>query len=102
MKFHLGVDKDSGLIHSVVTTAANVHDLIPAAELLHGDDEVVYACSTTIWVSGALPMPNRWSASSWGHSGPGKQPAQQQEAIADQASTKRVTSYTSQRARLRS
>jgi IS5 family transposase len=69
MKVHLGVDKDSGLIHSVVTTAANVHDLIPAAELLHGDDGVVYACSTTIWVSGALPMPNRWSASSWGQSG---------------------------------
>ncbi|MGB5136637.1 MAG: IS5 family transposase [Prochlorococcaceae cyanobacterium] len=35
--------KDSGLIHSVVTTAANVHDLTPAAELLHGEEEVVYA-----------------------------------------------------------
>jgi len=43
MKVHLGVDKDSGLIHSVVTTSANVHDLTPAAELLHGDEEVVYA-----------------------------------------------------------
>ncbi len=42
MKVHLGVDKDSGLIHSVVTTAANVHDLTPAAELLHGDETVVY------------------------------------------------------------
>jgi IS5 family transposase len=41
MKVHIGVDKDSGLIHSVVTTAANVHDLISAAELLHGDEEVV-------------------------------------------------------------
>lgn len=39
---HIGVDKDSGLIHSVVTTAANVHDLTPAAELLHGDEDVVY------------------------------------------------------------
>ena len=38
MKVHAGVDKDSGLIHSVVVTAANVHDLTPAAELLHGDD----------------------------------------------------------------
>ncbi len=36
------MDKDSGLIHSVVVTAANVHDLTPAAELLHGDEEVVY------------------------------------------------------------
>jgi IS5 family transposase len=43
MKIHAGVDKDSGLIHSVVTTAANVHDLTPAAELLHGEEEVVYA-----------------------------------------------------------
>jgi len=42
MKVHVGVDKDSGLIYSVVTTAANVHDLTPAAELLHGDEEVVY------------------------------------------------------------
>ena len=42
MKIHAGVDKDSGLIHSLVTTAANVHDLTPAAELLHGDEEVVY------------------------------------------------------------
>ena len=42
MKVHAGVDKDSGLIHSVVVTAANLHDLTPAAELLHGDEEVVY------------------------------------------------------------
>ena len=42
MKVHVGVDKDSGLIHSVVTTGASVHDLTPAAELLHGDEEVVY------------------------------------------------------------
>lgn len=39
---HASVDKDSGLIHSVLVTAANVHDLTPAAELLHGDEEVVY------------------------------------------------------------
>jgi IS5 family transposase len=43
MKVHIGVDKDSGLIHSVETTAANVHDLTPAAELLHGYEQVVYA-----------------------------------------------------------
>jgi IS5 family transposase len=42
MKVHAGVDKDSGLIHSVVVTAANVHDLTMAAELLHGDEKVVY------------------------------------------------------------
>jgi IS5 family transposase len=29
MKVHIGVDKDFGLIHLVVTMAANVHDLTP-------------------------------------------------------------------------
>ena len=43
MKVHIGVDSDSGLIHSVETTAANVHDLTPAADLLHGEETVVYA-----------------------------------------------------------
>jgi IS5 family transposase len=43
MKVHIGVDKDNGLIHSVETTAANVHDLTPAANLLHGEEQVVYA-----------------------------------------------------------
>jgi IS5 family transposase len=43
MKVHIGVDKDSGLIHSVQTTTANVYDLTPAAELLHGEETVVYA-----------------------------------------------------------
>ena len=35
MKVHAGVDKNSGLIHSVVVTSAHVHDLTPAADLLH-------------------------------------------------------------------
>jgi IS5 family transposase len=43
MKVHAGVDKDSGLIHSVIVTAANVHDLTAAADLLHGEEKVVYA-----------------------------------------------------------
>jgi IS5 family transposase len=42
MKVHAGVDKDSGLIHSLTVTPANVHDLTPVAELLHGDEKVVY------------------------------------------------------------
>ena len=36
------MDKDSGLIHSVETTSANVHDITRAAQLLHGEEEVVY------------------------------------------------------------
>jgi len=40
MKVHIGVDKDSGLMHSVETTSANVHDITRAAQLLHGKKEV--------------------------------------------------------------
>ena len=42
MKVHIGVDKGAGLIHSVETTSANVHDITRAAQLLHGEEEVVY------------------------------------------------------------
>ena len=42
MKAHVGVDQSSGLIHSVTTTGANVHDVTMAAELLHGEESVVY------------------------------------------------------------
>ena len=45
MKAHIGVDKDNGLIHSIETTSANVHNLTPASELLHGEETVVYADS---------------------------------------------------------
>ena len=43
MKVHIGVDKDSDLIHSVETTSANVHDITRAAQLLHGEGEKVDA-----------------------------------------------------------
>lgn len=43
MKVHIGVDKDSNMIHSVETTVAKVHKLTPTAVLLHGEEEVVYA-----------------------------------------------------------
>ena len=42
MKVHIGVDKGSGLIHSLNTTSANVHDITRAAQLVHGEEEVVY------------------------------------------------------------
>jgi IS5 family transposase len=43
MKAHIGVDAATGLVHSMETTAANVHDLNQADKLLHGDEEVVFA-----------------------------------------------------------
>ena len=38
MKAHIGVDADSGLVHTVVTTAANVNDVTQGHALLHGEE----------------------------------------------------------------
>ena len=43
-KAHIGVDRDSGLVHTVKATPANVHDVNMTSELLHGEEE------TVIWV----------------------------------------------------
>jgi IS5 family transposase len=43
MKAHIGVDAQSGLVHTLVTTAANTSDVVVGQELLHGDEKVVYA-----------------------------------------------------------
>jgi IS5 family transposase len=43
MKVHIGVDKGNGLIHSIETTATNVHGLTPAADFPHGKETLVYA-----------------------------------------------------------
>ena len=42
MKMHIGVDDRDGLIHSIETTAANVHDLNAADQLLHGEEQRVW------------------------------------------------------------
>lgn len=43
MKAHIGVDADSGLVHTVVGTAANVNDVTQAAKLVHGEETDVFA-----------------------------------------------------------
>jgi IS5 family transposase len=43
MKAHISVDADSGLVHTVVGTAANVNDVTQGHALLHGQEEVVFA-----------------------------------------------------------
>ena len=43
MKAHIGVDADSGLVHTVTTTAAHETDINQAEELLHGKEEVAHA-----------------------------------------------------------
>ena len=41
----VGVDKESGLVHTVKVTAANEHDVTVTSELLTGDEEEVYGDS---------------------------------------------------------
>ncbi|SEC59867.1 transposase, IS4 family /transposase, IS5 family [Pseudomonas anguilliseptica] len=43
MKAHIGVDDESGLVHSVVGTAANVADVTQVDKLLHGKENMVGA-----------------------------------------------------------
>ena len=41
-KAHIGVDKDTGIVHDLVVTPANVHDVTVTQDLLTGEEEVVY------------------------------------------------------------
>jgi transposase, IS5 family len=41
MKAHIGVDMDSGIVHSMIGTAANVGDVTQAGGLLHGDEKAL-------------------------------------------------------------
>jgi IS5 family transposase len=50
MKMHIGVDSRTGLAHSAVVTAANVHDKHPLSDLLHGNEQASMATA---------PMPAR-------------------------------------------
>ena len=43
MKAHIGGDADSGLVHTVVGTAANVNDVTQAHALVHGEETPVLA-----------------------------------------------------------
>ena len=42
MKMHIGVDAETGIVHRVATTAANVHDVTEAQRLLHGGETQVW------------------------------------------------------------
>lgn len=45
MKAHIGVDADSGLVHTVTPTAANEADFEQVGDLLHGREKQVWADS---------------------------------------------------------
>ena len=42
MKAHIGVDADTGIVHSLSATAANAHDVTEAHNLLHGGETQVW------------------------------------------------------------
>ena len=45
MKAHTGVDKDSGLVHTVAVSAANLHDSQAMDDLLHGQETALWGDS---------------------------------------------------------
>ncbi len=42
MKVHIGVDSQTGVVHSVSTTPANVNDVTQTPQLLHGEETQVW------------------------------------------------------------
>lgn len=64
MKAHIGVDGESGIVHSLDTTTAKVHDSRVWDELLHGDEASVWADKAYINVerAGAFAGPGKF----WG------------------------------------
>jgi IS5 family transposase len=47
MKMHIGVDDTLGLIHSIDTTSASGHDIVPADKMLHGEERRVFGMRIT-------------------------------------------------------
>lgn len=45
MKIHVGVDRESRTVHSLVTTSANVHDSKMVEDILHGEENAVFGDS---------------------------------------------------------
>ncbi len=44
-KAHIGVDRESGLVHHVKTTAANEHDVTAVGDLMHGEEDTLHGDS---------------------------------------------------------
>ena len=63
MKVHIGADAQTGVVHSVTTTAANVHDVTEAHRLLHGRS---HGCGV---MRGIRESINGGRIGSWGWSG---------------------------------
>jgi len=62
MKAHIGTDAESGLVHTVIGTAANVNDVNQAQALLHGQEQVVLGDAG---YQGAAKRPESDTAAEW-------------------------------------
>jgi len=65
MKAHIGVDAQSGLVHSVTGTAANVADIAQAHELLHGEEKAGYADAGYLGVEKRAEITTRSPGVEW-------------------------------------
>jgi IS5 family transposase len=65
MKAHIGVDAQSGLVHSVTGTAANIADIAQTHELLHGEEKAVYADAGYLGVEKREEIALRSPAATW-------------------------------------
>lgn len=59
MKAHIGVDEATGLVHTVVNTAANVADVSEVARLLHGKERHVFGDAGYIGAEKRAPKRGR-------------------------------------------
>lgn len=62
MKAHIGVDAESGLVHTVRGTAGNVNDVVEANSLLHGQESDVFADAG---YQGAAKRPDARAGVNW-------------------------------------
>ena len=62
MKAHIGVDAESGLVHTVRGTSGNVNDVVEANALLHGDETEAFADAG---YQGAHKRPDAKSSVRW-------------------------------------
>jgi IS5 family transposase len=62
MKAHIGVDAESGLVHTVRSTAGNVNDVVEANSLLHGEETDAFGDAG---YQGASKRPDAKAEVSW-------------------------------------
>jgi len=65
MKAHIGVDAQSGLVHTVTGTAANVADIAQTHALLHGEEKDVYADAGYLGVERREEIATRRAGVTW-------------------------------------